>query len=369
MENKSAFGIVIPTYNRQENLRTVLESLATQTYQDFSVTVADDGSTDGTRELIDELQETRHWKGRLHWIWCGVNRGIRPGRARNIGVSSLPKHTFCLLLDSDVILESHAVERVLSAHNQWPSAIIFGLVNWLPPMARSKLIERWRTGGFVALEESIPISSGGRVHGTYVGPDLRLALTPSPFSSQPSTPVYLRAEWALSALLGCPVELYRSIEGFNEDMDTYGYDDIEFGARAQANGVSGLFLHDILGMHIWHPKPDPDESVIEEQKNLDYVLRLHGPNPALGKNVDWIYWWHYHRDRGGTLIRIGSQLWAINAQQTRRIQLPQQDWVTRLGHSNLSITASSEEVLASIPECPAIWSGQRRQISRLGEKH
>jgi len=58
-------GAVVPVHNRRENLLLLLASLARQTYHDFHLIVADDGSTDDTRELV-EYQARRHpWQDRL----------------------------------------------------------------------------------------------------------------------------------------------------------------------------------------------------------------------------------------------------------------------------------------------------------------
>lgn len=42
----------VSTFNRKDYLRESLESLQNQTFHDFEIIVVDDGSTDGTREMI-----------------------------------------------------------------------------------------------------------------------------------------------------------------------------------------------------------------------------------------------------------------------------------------------------------------------------
>ena len=46
--------IVIPVYNRRDITRNCLLSLREQTHTDFQVVVIDDGSTDGTSEMIQK---------------------------------------------------------------------------------------------------------------------------------------------------------------------------------------------------------------------------------------------------------------------------------------------------------------------------
>ena len=48
-------SVIIPTYNRKGTLKTTLLSLSGQTFTDFEVVVADDGSTDGTHQMLKEL--------------------------------------------------------------------------------------------------------------------------------------------------------------------------------------------------------------------------------------------------------------------------------------------------------------------------
>ena len=49
--------VLTPTFNREGVLRSLWDSLQKQTVKDFEWLVVDDGSTDGTKNLITQLQE------------------------------------------------------------------------------------------------------------------------------------------------------------------------------------------------------------------------------------------------------------------------------------------------------------------------
>lgn len=48
----TTFSVCLPTYNGATYLNSCLESLRTQTYRDFELIICDDGSTDGTLEIL-----------------------------------------------------------------------------------------------------------------------------------------------------------------------------------------------------------------------------------------------------------------------------------------------------------------------------
>lgn len=66
------FSIVIPTYNEEEYLPKLLESIKMQSYDDYEIIVADANSNDRTREIAEEYG-------------CIVVEGGLPAVGRNNG--------------------------------------------------------------------------------------------------------------------------------------------------------------------------------------------------------------------------------------------------------------------------------------------
>lgn len=96
------FTIVIPTYNRAELLKTTLNSLINQTFQNFECLIVDDGGNDNTKELIANLNDNRfiyHWK---------INE--ERGAARNFGLQ-FAQGSYVIYLDSDDYFKSEHLER------------------------------------------------------------------------------------------------------------------------------------------------------------------------------------------------------------------------------------------------------------------
>lgn len=56
---KTMVSIVLPTYNRAYILGDAIKSVLMQTYPYFELLIIDDGSTDGTEELVMRYQDER----------------------------------------------------------------------------------------------------------------------------------------------------------------------------------------------------------------------------------------------------------------------------------------------------------------------
>ena len=86
------FSIIIPTYNRAHIINRAIESVLNQTFHDFEIVVVDDGSTDDTQTVIQNIQDKR-----VHYF-KKENQGVCI--ARNFG-SDQAKGKFITFLDSD----------------------------------------------------------------------------------------------------------------------------------------------------------------------------------------------------------------------------------------------------------------------------
>ena len=87
-------SVVIPSYNRAEDLRRCLRSLVAQSYSNFEVVVCDDGSTDGTGQVAAEFM------GALDIRYETAENFGGPARPRNRGIK-MARGQYIAFLDSD----------------------------------------------------------------------------------------------------------------------------------------------------------------------------------------------------------------------------------------------------------------------------
>ena len=108
-------SIIIPTYNRRDFLREAIRSVLEQSFRDFELIVVDDGSDDGTREMIQ-----REFPGLLTYLYQ-ENQGV--SRARNRGLK-LAQGEFVAFLDSDDLWLPRKLERQMAFMQSHPKAQI-----------------------------------------------------------------------------------------------------------------------------------------------------------------------------------------------------------------------------------------------------
>ena len=105
-------SVIIPTFNCAPFLTRALESVFAQSYTDYEVIVADDGSTDETRELVMQ------WEGKVRYLHQS-NHGV--SAARNLAVSKASGE-FLAYLDADDMYYPHRLEMqvaFLDAHAEY----------------------------------------------------------------------------------------------------------------------------------------------------------------------------------------------------------------------------------------------------------
>ena len=100
MNNQPAVSAIITAYNCEKYIDEALESLERQTFRDFEVILVDDGSTDRTREHMQDFA-TRHPEIKVQVV-TGDNGGA--GKARNTGMQ-YATGMYWIFMDADDIYE------------------------------------------------------------------------------------------------------------------------------------------------------------------------------------------------------------------------------------------------------------------------
>lgn len=123
--------MVIPSYNRKPLLRRCLDALATQAVDPgtFEIVVVDDGSTDGTTEMVEGLQlpcELRLLRQQQGGWAAAQNAGIEASAGR-----------ICLLIDDDIVASPGLVAAHVAGHAEQAGPTIgIGPLTQVPPNGR-----------------------------------------------------------------------------------------------------------------------------------------------------------------------------------------------------------------------------------------
>ncbi len=90
---KPLISIIIPTYQRCSKLKIALESVLSQTYENYEILIMDDGSKDGTKEMVHSFKDDRI-------IYSWQNNSGCPANPRNRGIK-VARGEWVAFLDSD----------------------------------------------------------------------------------------------------------------------------------------------------------------------------------------------------------------------------------------------------------------------------
>ena len=106
------YSIVIPVYNRPDEVDELLSSLLSQSFQDFEVIVVEDGSKITCREVCDK------YVGKLYLSYF-MKPNSGPGQSRNYGAERA-NGEYLLILDSDVVLPEDYLQAIEDELNASP---------------------------------------------------------------------------------------------------------------------------------------------------------------------------------------------------------------------------------------------------------
>lgn len=114
---QTKISVIIPSFNRRELLEESIRSVLSQTSPSWEAIIVDDGSDDGTSEMV-ETYIKKDPRIRL------IKRDRNPKGAatcRNIGILHA-SHQYMIFLDSDDLMEPHCIEKRLKAVERFPES-------------------------------------------------------------------------------------------------------------------------------------------------------------------------------------------------------------------------------------------------------
>jgi len=139
-------SIIIPTYNEEEYLPKLLESIKSQDFTDYEVIVADAQSDDNTREIAKDYG-------------CVVVEGGLPGPGRNRG-AEVAQGEILLFLDSDLELTENYLSNVVEEFESEELGIAITQMTPLSEKKRDKYLHDLANWFMIAVENIKPHGAG-----------------------------------------------------------------------------------------------------------------------------------------------------------------------------------------------------------------
>ncbi len=215
-------SLIIVTYNRPEYLNLVLQSVRQQSVPPTQVVIADDGSKQETKELIDNIR--KDYPIELTHVWH-EDKGFRSSRIRNKAINAVTGD-YVIFLDGDLIMHENFIEDYLQVAQK--RKIVIG------------------NRAFLSKEETERVVDEGVIHGTYSLFDfkkieknyvnlIRIKNTYKLLKLH-TDPATLRG--ARGGMAGIFLEDIVAVDGFDAAFEGWGAEDTDFVFRLMYNGCS-----------------------------------------------------------------------------------------------------------------------------------
>lgn len=241
-------SIIIPTLNRREILKKCLGYLFTQTYpkDKYEIIIVDDGSTDGTNEMIKELSPPHPLKYLKQE--AGKNG---PACANNLGIKNAQGEVV-LFMNSDIFVLPDFIEEHMKFHRLYPNHIVQG--------------PSYNTTNF---ENPFKATSD--------------------YSGYSNIQMGYFVTWNVSI----PKEFIEKAGYFDEDFRPYSWEDIELGYRLRRLGIKQKFNRKATGFHY------------RKKFTLDDLPGIKEKSMIMGRNGVL-----YYRKHPSLETKIASGAWA-----------------------------------------------------------
>jgi len=253
-------SVLLATYNWPQALKLCLESLNQQTDQNFEIIIADDGSKEDTKALIEALRPAS--KVSITHLWQ-EDLGFRKTRILNQAIAAA-KGNYLVFLDGDCIVQADFIAK----HRELaqPGFLVTGSRVILNEALTKSLLfwPHWDTKRFLTSLLSYRLSGGIN---KYLPIKIKLG--------DGSWRHYRKFVWR--RIKGCNMACWKTdalaIQGFDESMTGWGHEDADFIFRLQQNGIirkSGAWATEVF--HLFHRIHDQSNAAENARRVREKIL-------------------------------------------------------------------------------------------------
>lgn len=259
-------SIIISTYNSIEWLKKVLYGYNNQTYRQFEIVIADDGSSDDTRQFLLDIQKDVFYPIRHVWH---EDQGFRKSEILNKAIMECSTE-YIIMSDGDCIPRKDFVEQHVKFREE---GFFLSGGYFMLPMEISKTITKediytercfnlsWLR--HVGLKRSF---KNNKLDSGIINPQLLNYFTPT------------KASWNGHNASGWKQDIV-AVNGFDERMQ-YGGQDRELGERLVNFGIkSKQIRYHAVVIHLDHPRGYKNQESIDKNKAIRRLTRI--------QNIKW----------------------------------------------------------------------------------
>lgn len=264
----TSISVIITTYNWPSALAAVLMGFLQQTDHQFSILIADDGSGEATKAVIQSFQP--QFKYQIKHVWQ-EDDGFRAGMIRNKAAAQA-ESDYLIFVDGDCIPNQHFIAR----HRQLLENDYFTSGNRI-------LLHQ----GFTqkVLEEEIALASWTMSDWWWAQrKGYCNRIQPAIYFPLGKLRKIRKRNW--KACRTCNFGVFRrdfiAINGFDEAYHGWGLEDSDLAVRLIKKGIyykSGRFATSVA--HLWHPQTDRS-NVLENRMRLEKLLESEVVQPEKG---------------------------------------------------------------------------------------
>ncbi|MFM7853390.1 MAG: glycosyltransferase family 2 protein, partial [Flammeovirgaceae bacterium] len=241
--NSLTTSLIITTYNRKDALELVLISVLKQSSLPDEVIIADDGSSDDTRQLIEHYQS--FFPVPLLHCWH-EDLGFRLSSIRNKAIA-MTNCEYVIMIDGDIVLPVNFIKG--HKEHAWKGHFIQGSRVLLLEEATRKML-RHKKMNITPFTSNI---------------DNRLNAIQSKFLSKLFS--YFRS--GHTNVRGANLSFWRddliAVNGFNEDFVGWGREDSEFAVRMTNLGIKRKHVKfAAVGYHLYHPENSREQLQVND---------------------------------------------------------------------------------------------------------